>query len=110
MVDVLLLKRSLLRKRFLVLDGRTTLLDVSLLVLPLELVFGVKRDLLRRKRSRILFVVVEVLAVVVLSDEPTPDLKLQHDSFQLGDVEIYIDHHSSATNVNLQLFIHLTIC
>ena len=92
MVDVLLLKRSLLRKRFLVLDGRTTLLDVSLLVLPLELVFGVKRDLLRRKRSRILFVVVEVLAVVVLSDEPTPDLKLQHDSFQLGDVEIYIDH------------------
>ena len=92
MVDVLLLKRSLLRKRFLVLDGRTTLLDVSLLVLPLELVFGVKRDLLRRKRSRILFVVVEVLAVVVLSDEPTPDLKLQHDTFQLGGVEIYIDH------------------
>ena len=91
MVDVLLLKRSLLRKRFLVLDGRTTLLDVSLLVLPLELVFGVKRDLLRRKRSRILFVVVEVLAVVVLSDEPTPDLKLQHDSFQLGDVEIHIN-------------------
>ena len=75
MVDVLLLKRSLLRKRFLVLEGRTTLLDPSLLVLPLELVFGVKRDLLRRKRSRklVLFVVVEVLAVV-LSDEPTPGL------------------------------------
>ena len=75
MADVLLLKRSLLRKRFLVLEGRTTLLDPSLLVLPLELVFGVKRDLLRRKRSRklVLFVVVEVLAVV-LSDEPTPGL------------------------------------
>lgn len=76
MVDVLLLKRSLLRKRFLVLEGRTTLLDPSLLVLPLELVLGVKRDLLRKKRSRklLLFVVVEVLAVV-LSDEPTPDLE-----------------------------------
>ena len=76
MVDVLLLKRSLLRKRFLVLEGRTTLLDPSLLVLPLELVLGVKRDRLRKKRSRklLLFVVVEVLAVV-LSDEPTPDLE-----------------------------------
>ena len=76
-VDVLLLKRSLLRKRFLVLEGRTTLLLVSLLLdlLSLELAFGVKRDLLRRKRSRklVLFVVVEVLAVV-LSDEPTPGL------------------------------------
>ena len=52
------------------------MLDPSLLVLPLELVLGVKRDLLRKKRSRklLLFVVVEVLAVV-LSDEPTPDLE-----------------------------------
>ena len=70
-VDVLLLKRSLLRKMFLVLDGKTTSFDPSLLVLLL----GVKRDLFFRKRSRklVLFVVVEVLAVV-LSDEPTPGL------------------------------------
>lgn len=72
-VDVLLLKRSLLRKMFLVLDGKTTSFDPSLLVLLL----GVKRDLFFRKRSRklvLFFVVVEVLAVV-LSDEPTPVLE-----------------------------------
>ena len=72
-VDVLLLKRSLLRKMFLVLDGKTTSFDPSLLVLLL----GVKRDLFFRKRSRklvLIFVVVEVLAVV-LSDEPTPVLE-----------------------------------
>ena len=86
-VDVLLLKRSLLRKRFLVLEGRTTLVLVpSLLDLPpLELAFGVKRDLLRRKRSRklVLFVVVEVLAVV-LSDELDPVLKQRNNSLQFG--------------------------
>ena len=82
MVDVLLLKRSLLLKRFLVLEGRTTLLLVPSL---LELDFGVKRDLLRRKRSRklVLFVVVEVLAVV-LSDELDPVLKQRNNSLQFG--------------------------
>ena len=87
MVDVLLLKRSLLRKRFLVLEGRTTLLLVPSLLdlLPLELTPGVKRDLLRRKRSRklVLLVVVEVLAVV-LSDELDPVLKQRNNSFQFG--------------------------
>ena len=70
--DVLPLKRSLLRKRFRVREGSTTLLaPASLLVFsPLELPVA-KRDLLRKKRSRklLLFVVVEVLAVVVLSAE-----------------------------------------
>ena len=80
MVDVLLLKRSLLRKRFLVLEGRTTLLLVrSLLDLP---VVGLKRVLFRRKRSRmlLLFVVVEVLAVV-LSGELDPVLEQRSNSF-----------------------------
>ena len=70
--DVLPLKRSLLRKRFRVREGSTTLLaPVSLFVLPPLELPAAKRDLLRKKRSRklLLFVVVEVLAVVVLSDE-----------------------------------------